>query len=110
MATFSSTRGANSDNERERPSPGASCHLHASVKSRFALKVIHDDAVVTIDDMLVAALAAEMLKDLVDAINAVQNSLRGQKRKEANERETYQTLMTSSSSQACLTRKQPGSP
>lgn len=88
VATFSSTQGANGDNEREQPSPGTGCHLHTSVKGRLALKVIHDDAVVTVDDLLVAALAAKMLKDLVDAINAVQNSLEGHKGKEANEHET----------------------
>lgn len=106
VATFSSTQGANSDNERGQPSPGTSRHLHTSVKSRFALKVIHDDAVVTVDDLLVAALAAEMLKDLVDAVNAVQNSLEGHKRKEANERETYRTLTSSSSSQTCSDHEQ----
>lgn len=83
---------------KKQPSPGTSRHLHASVKGRFALKVIHDDAVVTIDDMLVDALPTKMLKDFVDAINAVQNSLKGHKRKKSNEYETYQILITMFSS------------
>lgn len=61
-------------------SPCTSCHLHTSVKGRFALKVIHDDAMVTIDDMLVDALPTEMLKNFVDAINAIQYSLEDNKR------------------------------
>lgn len=60
--------------------PCTSCHLHTSVKGRFALKVIHDDAMVTIDDMLVDALPTEMLKNFVDAINAIQYSLEDNKR------------------------------
>lgn len=64
-----------------QPSPGTSSHLDTSVKGGLTLKVIHDDAVVTIDDMLVDALPAEMFKDFVDAVNAIQNSLEDHKRK-----------------------------
>lgn len=66
---------------KQKPSPGTSCHLHASVKSRIALKIIHDNAMVTTDDMLVDALPAKMLKDFVDAINAIQNRLERHKNK-----------------------------
>lgn len=62
--------------------PGASSHLHTSVKGGLTLKVIHDDAVVTIDDMLVDTLSTEMLKDFVNAVNAIQNSLKRKKRSE----------------------------
>lgn len=36
---------------------------------------------VTIDDMLVDAFPTEMLKDFVDAVNAVQNGLKEHKKK-----------------------------
>lgn len=52
-------------------SPSTSSHLHTGVKGRLTLKVVHDNAVVTIDDMLVDALPAEMLKDFVDTVNAI---------------------------------------
>lgn len=55
--------------------PGTSSHLHAGVKGGLALKVIHDDAMITIDDMLVDALPTEMLKDFVDAVDTIQNGL-----------------------------------
>lgn len=64
-----------------QPSPGTSSHLDTGVKGGLTLKVVHDDAVVTIDDMLVDALPTEMFKDFVDAVNAVQNSLEDHKRK-----------------------------
>lgn len=76
-------------------SPGTSCHLHTSVKGRFALKVIHDDAMVTVDDMLIDALPTEMLKNFVDAINAVQYSLEGHKRGETNDYETSNSIFSS---------------
>lgn len=62
------------------PSPGTSSHLHTSVKGGLTLKVIHDYAVVTIDNMLVDALPTKMFEDFVDAVNAVQDSLEGHKR------------------------------
>lgn len=37
---------------------------------------------VTIDDMLVDTLSTEMLKDFVNAVNAIQNSLKRKKRSE----------------------------
>lgn len=55
--------------------PGASGHLHTGVESRFTIKVIHDDAVVTVDDMLVNALPAEMFQYFINAVDAIQNSL-----------------------------------
>ncbi len=64
---------------KSKSSPGTGSHLHTSVKGGLTLKVIHDDAVVTIDDMLVDALPAEMLKHFVNAVNAVKNSLEGHK-------------------------------
>lgn len=67
-----------------QPPPGTSSHLHTGVKGRLTLKVIHDNAVVTIDDMLVDALPTKMLKDFVDAVNAVENSLEDHKRKKRN--------------------------
>ncbi len=63
-------------------SPSTSSHLDTGVKGRLTLKVIHDDAVVTIDDMLVDALPAEMFKDFVNAVNAVQNGLADHETKE----------------------------
>lgn len=62
-------------NARQQPLPCTSCHLHTSVKSRIALKIIHDNAMVTTDDMLVDALPAKMFEDFVDTINAVKNRL-----------------------------------
>lgn len=59
-------------------SPGPSCHLHASVEGRLALKVVHDDAVVAVDDVLVDALPPEVLQNLVDAIDAIQDCLHGE--------------------------------
>lgn len=56
---------------QKQTTPGPSCNLHAGVKSRLTFKVIHDDAMITIDDMLVDALPTEMLKDFVDAVNTV---------------------------------------
>lgn len=76
---FPSTHGANSDDVKKTKtkqfSPGTSSDFHASVKGRLTLKVIHDNAMVTIDDMLVDALPTEMFKDFVDTINSIQNSL-----------------------------------
>lgn len=57
--------------------PGSGGHLHTGVESRIALEVVHDDAVVAVDDVLVDAFPAEVLQDLVDAVNAVQNGLQG---------------------------------
>lgn len=59
----------------EEPSPGPSGHLHAGVEGRLALKVVHHDAVVAVDDVLVDALAAEVLQHFVDAVDAIQNGL-----------------------------------
>lgn len=73
--TYLRIQRATAGKAEQKASPGTSGHLHASVKSRIALKIIHDDAMVTTDDMLVDALPAKMLKDFVDAINAVQNRL-----------------------------------
>lgn len=58
-----------------KSSPGASCHLHTSIKRRLTFKIIHNNAMITIDDMLVNALPAKMLQYFVDAVNAVQNGL-----------------------------------
>lgn len=60
---------------QKQTTPGPSRNLHAGVKSRLTFKVIHDDAMITIDDMLVDALSTEMLKDFVDAVNTVQDGL-----------------------------------
>lgn len=57
--------------------PGASGHLHAGVEGRLALKVIHDDAVVPVDDVLVDALPAEMFQYFINAVDTIQNSLEG---------------------------------
>lgn len=56
--------------------PGASSHLHAGVEGRFTLKVIHDYAVITVDDVLVDALPAEMLQYFINAVDTIQNSLK----------------------------------
>ena len=61
--------------KKKQSLPGTSGHLHTGIESRLTLKVIHDYAVVTTDDMLVDAFPTEMLKDFVDAVNAVQNGL-----------------------------------
>lgn len=66
---------------KHQSSPGTSSHLHTGVKSRLTLKVVHDDTVITVDDMLVDALPTEMLKDFVNAVDAVQNGLEVRKRK-----------------------------
>lgn len=79
--TYLTIQRASAGKARQKPSPGTSCHLHASVKSRITLKIIHDNAMVTTDDMLVDALPAKMLKDFVDAINAIQNRLERHKNK-----------------------------
>lgn len=57
-------------------SPGPGCHLYASVEGWFTLKVVHDDAMVAIDDVLVDALPPEVLQDLVDAVNSIQDGLK----------------------------------
>lgn len=82
ITTYLTIQRATAGRTNQKPSPGASCHLHASVKSRITLKIIHDNAMVTTDDMLVDALPAKMLKDFVDAINAVQNCLESHKNSE----------------------------
>lgn len=81
IATYLTLQRATAENARQQLLPGTSCHLHASVKSRITLKIIHDNAMVTTDDMLVDALPAKMFKDFVDAINAIQNRLESQKTK-----------------------------
>lgn len=62
--------------ENKKPSPSTSSHLHTGVKGRLALKVIHDNPMVTIDHMLIDALSTEMFKHFVDTVNAIENSLK----------------------------------
>ncbi len=66
---------AENTNNNQCVGPGASRHLHTGVEGRFTLKVVHDDAVVTIDDVLVDAFPAEMFQYFINAVDAIQNSL-----------------------------------
>lgn len=75
LVTFLLKTTTTTKKRRNQSSPGTSGHLHTGVKGGLALKVIHDDAVVTVDDMLVDALPTEMLEDFVDAVDTVQNGL-----------------------------------
>lgn len=65
--------------KRARHSPGSRGDLHTGVEGGLTLKVVHDDAMVTVDDVLVDPLSAEMLQHLVDAVNTIQNGLVGTK-------------------------------
>lgn len=94
IATYLTLRRASAGNAGQQPVPGTSCHLHTSVKSRIALKIIHDNAMVTADDMLVDALPAKMFKDFVDAINAIQNRLERQKQSERSRHSTASQATT----------------
>lgn len=67
-----------------RHSPGPGRHLHAGVEGWLTLKVVHDDAVVAVDDVLVDALPPEVLQNLVDAVNTVQDGL--EEEEEENDR------------------------
>lgn len=69
-----------------RHSPGPGRHLHAGVEGWFTLKVVHDDAVVAVDDVLVDALPPEVLQNLVDAVNTVQDGLEQKEEEEEEER------------------------
>lgn len=70
-----------------RHSPGSGRHLHAGVEGWLTLKVVHDDAVVAVDDVLVDALPPEVLQNLVDAVNTVQDGLEEDVEEVENERE-----------------------
>lgn len=76
--------GASRTRVKKQYTPGPSSHLHTGIKGRLTVKVIHDDAMVTIDDMLIDALPTEVLKDLIDAVDTVQNGLEDNKRKKRN--------------------------
>lgn len=63
--------------EKKQFSPSARCHFHAGVKSWLTLEIIHDNAMVTVDDMLVNPLPPKMLQNFVYAVDTVQNGLQG---------------------------------
>lgn len=69
-------------------SPGPGSHLYTGVEGWFTLKVVHDDAVVAVDDVLVDALPPEVLQNLVDAVDAVQDGLDEQEQKQREEKNT----------------------